>query len=313
MILLPFFFMYIFPLFFLALPVLRTTPIFATVLLCLGIILWMIMNYQILGFIRKPGQLARRHRQASQGGKRVLAEIIASRHMGMVGGLPQKELLLSFPNLVGQVIRSKMSVLDSKAHLNRFEPGNQVPIKLNRTGFEPPFTLEGADYVRSSRPWAWFWLLFNTIYMIGFFLLSYYLQSDGFGWRFLNPFSPWLWAPIIGIVLLKLLGGSFNQDIIEPSFGLSTARSSKDVGELLLYGVNAPGELIDYAQTGTYINEQPQIRFKLQYLDQAGTIATTSFQSVIPLTQLHKLSPGEVEVLYLPGRSDILMVDFLND
>lgn len=313
MIFLPLFFMYIFPLFFLGIPPIRTSPIFATVLLFLGFLLWMIQTYMISDFITRPVKLARNHEKVQVTGKSVQAEILDYQDEGMAQGYPSKKLLVSFPNLVGNKVKTYISVLDSKEHEKRFELGKKVNLKLNQSGFEPPFTIEGAEYEIESRPWAWGWIIFNLLYMIGFFLLSYYLQSDGYGWRFLNPFSPWIWAPIIGIIILRTIMKIFgSQDIIDEHHELTSLKSDNSFGELLLYGKTSEGEILNFSQTGTYINEQPQIRFTLRFYDELGNIENKSFKKVVSLTELHKLKKGEVEVLYLPRNTDIFMVDFLN-
>lgn len=78
------FFMYIFPAFFLGVPVIRTTPIFATILLVLGIILWSIHTYKISKFISLPNKLARKHLRVQENGKPVQAKILASADSGFL-------------------------------------------------------------------------------------------------------------------------------------------------------------------------------------------------------------------------------------
>ncbi|PKY88271.1 hypothetical protein CYJ57_05730 [Falseniella ignava] len=303
------FFMYIFPIFFLAVPVVRTTPIVATVLLVIGVILWLVQTYMISKFITGPKKQAKQHKKVQQNGKAVQAEIIAWEHDGLIEGDPSKKILLTFTNLAGSQVKTYLHLVDTKEHEKRFEPGKEITIKLNQKGFEPPFTVGKGEYATSPRPWIWLWLIFNILYMIGFFLASYYFQSDGYGWRFLNPFSSWLWAPVFGIFiinfLLKTLG---SQDIISKFYQLTSVRSDKDFGELLLYGKTTQGEIINYSQTGTYINEQPQVRFDVHFLNDRGDLISKKFKQIIPLTDLHQLKKGEAEVIYLPRDTDIFMV-----
>ncbi|MGX7139919.1 hypothetical protein ACWOBX_00340 [Facklamia languida] len=304
------FFMYIFPIFFLSLPVVRTTPIVATVLLVIGVILWLAQTYMISKFITIPKKLAKQHKRVQRSGKAVQAEVLAWEHDGLIDDDPSKKLLLSFTNLVGSQVKTYMHLVDTKEHEKRFEPGKEITIKLNQKGFEPPFTVGEGEYETSPRPWIWFWLIFNLLYMVGFFLISYYFQSDGFGWRFLNPFSPWLWAPIVGIFSISVLLNSFgSQDIITEFYQLKSLHSVKDFGELLLYGKTTQGEIVNYSQTGTYINEQPQVRIGVHFLNEQGDLISKKFKQIIPLTDLHQLKKGEVEVLYLPRDSDIFMVN----
>lgn len=301
--------MYIFPIFFLTIPVIRTTPYVATALLVLGVILWLVQTYMISKFITIPRKQAKRHRRVQRSGKAVQAEVLASDHDGLIDDEPSKKILLSFTNLVGSQVKTYIHLVDTKEHEKRFDPGKEITIKLNQNGFEPPFTVGKGEYETSPRPWIWLWLIFNLFYMVGFFFISYYLQSDGFGWRFLNPFSPWLWAPVLGIFnidfLLKIFG---SQDIITEFYPLQSFRSNKDFGELLLYGKTTQGEIVNFSQTGTYINEQPQVRFDVHFLDELGDLLNKRFKQTIPLTALHELKKGEAEVIYLPRDTDIFMV-----
>ena len=303
------FFMYIFPLFFLSLPVVRTTPYVATALLVIGLILWLVQTYMISKFITEPKKQAKQHKKVQQTGKAIQAQVLAWEYDGLIEDDPSKKILLRFTNLVGSQVKTYMHLVDTKEHEKRFEPGKEITIKLNKSGFEPPFTVGKGEYETPPRPWIWLWLIFNILYMIGFFLASYYIQSDGYGWRFLNPFSPWLWEPIYGIFILNfLLKTSHSQDIITEFYQLKSFRSEKEFGELLLYGKITQGEIINYSQTGTYINEQPQVRFDVHFLNDQGDILNKSFKQIIPLTDLHELKKGEAEIIYLPRDTDIFMV-----
>ncbi|OFK61624.1 hypothetical protein HMPREF2811_02865 [Globicatella sp. HMSC072A10] len=303
------FFMYIFPIFFLTIPVIRTTPYAATALLVLGVILWLVQTYMISKFITIPRKQARQHKRVQRSGKAVQAEVLASEHDGLIDDEPSKKILLSFTNLVGSQVKTYIQLVDTKEHEKRFDPGKEITIKLNQNSFEPPFTAGKGEYETPPRPWIWFWLIFNLLYMVGFFLVSYYLQSDGFGWRFLNPFSPWLWAPVLGIFIINFLLKTFgSQDIITTFYPLQSFRSNKNFGELLLYGKTTQGEIVNFSQTGTYINEQPQVRFDVHFLNDKGDLLNKRFKQIIPLTDLHELKKGEAEVIYLPRDTDIFMV-----
>lgn len=308
------FFMYIFPVIFLGVPVIRTSPIFATILLVLGIILWSIQTYKISKFISLPNKLAKKHLRVQENGKPVQAKILASEDSGFLEGDTEKKLLVSFPNLAGNQVKTYISLVDSKVHERRFEPGKDLDLRLNQNGFDPPLTHGGGQYQTIVRPWAWIWLVFNILYMIGFFLLSYYLQSDGYGWRFLNPFSPWLWAPLSGISTLGHFQGALvDEDIVEASYQFKSFKSRKDFGELLLYGQTTQGEIMTYGQTGLYINEQPQIRFNLKFTNAQGVQVVKTFKTIVLLTDLGHLKLGKVEVLYLPRRDDIFMAQYLDE
>ncbi|WP_297377613.1 hypothetical protein [uncultured Helcococcus sp.] len=307
------FFMYVFPIPFIGIPTIRTTPIIATILLVVGIILWSIQSYLISKFITNPKKMAKKHQRVRDTGKITQAEILDSQNIGIQDGYPLKNLLIRFTNLAANPVKAIIQLIDSKEHEKRFEPGKTIDLKLNQRGSDPAFTFGEGEFITESRPWAWAWLIFNIVYMIVFFLVTYYFKNEGYGWRFLNPFTSWLWAPIAGISILKyLLKSGIEQDIISQYHEISSSNSKKDIGELLLYGRSTEGEIVSYGQTGLYVNEQPQLRFNMKFIDDIGNTVNKSFKKVIPLTKLHELKLGKVEVLYLPRNTDIFMISFVD-
>lgn len=314
MLVLILFFMYVFPIFFISVPSIRTTPIIATILLVVGIVFWSIQSYLISKFITNPKKMARNHQRVRDTGKLTQAEILDSQNIGSQDGYPLKNLLIIFTNLAGSQIKANIQLVDSKEYEKRFEAGKTVELKLNQTGSDPAFTFGEGEYITKSRPWAWVWLFFNIIYMIVLFLVTYYFQNDGYGWRFLNPFTSWLWAPLTGIYILKsILPSTVEQDIISQYHEISSSNSKKDFGELLLHGKTTEGKILSYAQTGVYINEQPQLRFKISFMDDSGNTLTKEIKIVVSLTEMHQVKLGLVEVLYLPSNTDIFMIKFLEE
>lgn len=311
-ILLPLFFMYVFPLFFIDLPAMRTTPIFATVLLALGLIFWLIETFMISKFIIGPKKMAEKHRKVQESGKAIEADILASDNQGYLKEGREKKILVEFPNLVGNRVKSYISLLDSKEYEKRFEPGKKIKLRLNQEGYEPAFAFGEGEYGTFRRPWARAWVVFNLIYMVGFFLISYKIQSGGYGWRFLNPTSPWLWAPLEGTIVIgfiqKLLG---NQDIVEEYYEIKSFKNEKEYAELLLYGQKSQGEIINFTQTGLYINEQPQIQFKIKFATNKEGLVTKNFKQIIPLTDLHNLKKGPVDLIYLERNPGVFMGEYI--
>ncbi len=64
--------------------------------------------------------------------------------------------------------------------------------------------------------------------------------------------------------------------------------------------------------TGLYINEQPQIQFKVQFSDINGVLLNKSFKGIVALTDLQRLIKGQVEILYLPRDTDIFVIKFID-
>lgn len=83
--------MYVFPLFFLVVPVVRTTPIVATVLLVIGAILWLAQTYAISKFITIPRKQAKQHKRVQGSGKTVQAEVLDWDYDGMIEDEPSKK------------------------------------------------------------------------------------------------------------------------------------------------------------------------------------------------------------------------------
>ncbi len=319
LLLIPFYFMYVFPLFFLRVAsTISSTPTVATVLLVVGTILWMLQSLLIASFIMKPRKHVKKLRNIQNKGKLVEAKVLSCEKAGEDEGMPKLELLLSFINLAGSPTKVKLTVVDSKPHENRYEPGNYIDLRLNQNGFEPALALATGRYKAKKREWVWFWLIFNIAYAVGLFLISYKLHSGGNGWLFLHPASPWVFAPITGVVFLAIAAfispaSKDADEIIRPGYALSSMHSIVDFGELLLYGHAAPGEILNYAQTSVWQGPDPQIRFDISIKQKYGDPELRSSLFGVQVADLHKLRTGEVEVLYLPNKKNAIMLDYASD
>ena len=303
------FFMYIFPIFFLGIPVLRMTPIVATIFLILGIIFWTMNGLKIRSFIMEPKKTEEKLRELQERGQPVRAKVLESKNMGLVDGYPMKKITIEFTNLGGNPVKTSLEAIDSKPHEERFVPGKYIDLKLNRTAFEPALTISGSEYEINIKPIVRFWPILHFVYAFGFFLVAYYFQNDGYGWRFLNPFHPWIWSPIVTMVMLKTFSGFFSADGISHDSDLQSEKAMKGIGELLLYGKLVQGEIVNYRQTGLYINEQPQILFNVLF-EANGQLVNQNFKQVVNFIDLANLKKGEVEVLYLPSNPDIFTINF---
>jgi hypothetical protein len=74
------------------------------------------------------------------------------------------------------------------------------------------------------------------------------------------------------------------------------------------------GTIEGVSQTGTYINEQPQVRIDLSVETAAGTTFPSHAKLVVPLTDLAALRPGVViPVRYLPDRLERVEIDLSAD
>jgi hypothetical protein len=74
------------------------------------------------------------------------------------------------------------------------------------------------------------------------------------------------------------------------------------------------GTVKGISQTGTYINEQPQVKIDLDVETLDGKTFQSQAKLVVPLTELSLLRPGVVlPVRYLPDRTDRVEIDSSND
>lgn len=313
LLLLPPFFMYVFPLFFMWEGPPRTQPYVATFFLVLGAILWLVQTLMISSIARGPKRLKKSHQKVQDHGKDVRAKIQSYRNLGDQGGYPEMELSVTFENLAGNEIDTLVTVIDSKPHEKRYEPGKDIGLKLNQKGFQPAFTIAGAQYETHGRPWAWLWMVFNLAYAIGLFVFTYQRFSQGYGWRFMSPFIPWFWAPIQGIIMIAFfmkLMDPFQDLTIQTDYDFKSRKTKGNIGELILYGRKTKGEIVDFSRTGTYINEQPEIRFDVLYKNEYGDLVETSFKQVIDMIEIHKLKKDSIDLIYLPGKKDMIMAKY---
>ncbi|MCI5775599.1 MAG: hypothetical protein MR008_03880 [Aerococcus sp.] len=298
--------MYIFPLFFILVPPIGTRPVFKVAAILIGFTFWMVQTYLISKFITVPRKMEEAHQRVRESGQRVQAEILAAGDVWVSDDYPSKRLLVQFQNLSGNAVKAYVTFTDTQVEAKRFAVGNALDLKLNTSGSAPAFTIDGATYERTASRWPWVWLIFNIIYMVVFFIGLYIMQR--YVWK-LSLTSPWMWAPILGTIMLLLeLKTIGNPHLNDSYYSAGTAVSAASFGELLLHGTTTEGQVINFAQTGTYINQQPEISFSVMYTDASGHEISRRFKQVIPLTELYALKKGEADVIYLPNNTNQLMI-----
>lgn len=65
-------------------------------------------------------------------------------------------------------------------------------------------------------------------------------------------------------------------------------------------GIRTKARLIKVSQTGTYINEQPMMRFELEYTDAKHHVHKNSLKKVVGLLELDITKQELIEIFYLP-------------
>lgn len=272
----------------------RSAPWLAVLLLALSLALWLVLllaflHYLLLG----PPRALHRVRSILANGEPRTTLIKQAEQTGVhVRGFAQWKLQLAFQNLSGTPISEQMLVVDSKPQLQRFVVGNHLDARLSRTPGEfPNVVLDGAH---PELDVASLWRRgigggIAIVVVASAYVFTYRLQSEGLGWTFLSFGHPLLVCPLVlcGYALgLRLLGRLLHAD----------AR-----GDALKYrGIGVEARVLKVRQTGTYLNEQPQVEFQLEYTDREGAVRQASVRRFIPLIELANIPREQVTLLYDP-------------
>ncbi|MGG5507307.1 MULTISPECIES: hypothetical protein [unclassified Myroides] len=268
-------------------------PTEALVYLGLSIALWGVVFAVLLYLIFKYTIQSKRNiAQINQTGKRLEARIVqASRSMVFKHKEVLKSLVLALPNLEGESIRHTLEVRDARPEERRFEEGKRLHLRVDPTFTQQPYVVvEGAKgYVN-----AWFfvaWLLFLTG-IIYYYSYSYQVESQGYGWRFLTLSHPLvssagfliLFTGIIYVIVKFLFFRKMN-------IGTSTLA-------LKFRGKRANGTVVQVRQTGTYINEQPEVRFDVEYMDNTGVLHQVVLKKIVSLLDVGNVKNQTTCVLF---------------
>ncbi|MCC9073171.1 hypothetical protein LNQ49_16465 [Flavobacterium sp. F-65] len=217
------------------------------------------------------------------------------------------ELELSFKNLANTEITHKTTIIDGKPHERRFEAGKKISLILNRDMKQPPYFIIATTTATINllnlalRILGWLLLL---VIVIGYYFYSYQTESYGMGWRFMSFGHPLIVCPAVLLfyrflarfIFHKLTGINDNSPLIK------------------FKGIKTMAKLVKASQTGTYINEQPMIRFDVEYTDNRHHVHRGSLKKVIGLLELDITKQEQIEIFYLPENpSQIAFASDLNN
>lgn len=203
------------------------------------------------------------------------------------------ELELSFKNLADTEITSKTVITDAKPHQRRFEAGKKLSLILDRDAKEAPHfiianTEVGLNIVRIAFI-VLGWLVFVAA-IIGYYIYAYRTESYGMGWRFISFGHPLIVCPMVLLFFRYLLKFIYSK--------LSGLNGSSSM--IKFKGIKTWAKLIKVSQTGTYINDQPEILFQLEYTDSKHHVHRNSLKKVIRLLELDITKQEKIEIFYLP-------------
>lgn len=304
------FFIYVFPPIFSYLGHWGGSPWLGTAGLALGLLGWLSFCLSILrNYIFKPSRLLRQLRANEKSGHavqaRVLSKSLLSRNRD---GSEVLELRIVFRNLANTEIESKMTLTDSRPEEDRFAKDRLIKLRLNTDLSALPYQLEGASY-RRKFIFPILWVLFNLLFAVTYFLISYRLYSKGMGWRFMVPWYPWVWQPYLGILLGKGVTAFGKRGMSIELEGLTKVSDMRQGNALHLYGILGEAEITAARQSGVFINEQPEISYSINFRDRRGQTHYHQFKKITSLLDLHRFSVGEMRpVLYLPDDPDVFII-----
>lgn len=202
------------------------------------------------------------------------------------------ELDLSFRNLADSDITQKTIITDIKPHERRFEAGKKISLILDRDMKEPPYFVIATTKASIDRISLFLrvfvWLMLLAIVM-GYYFYAYQTESYGMGWRFMCIGHPLVVCPAI-----LLFYRYFLKFILSKFTGVSS-----DSMLIKFKGVKTGAKLLKASQTETYINEQPMIRFDLEFIDKRHQVHKASLKKVVGLLELDLSKQERIEIFYL--------------
>jgi len=285
------FFVFIFPLFFSYSGSFMSSPIVSTIALGVGLIGWLIfISWTYAQTIARPRKLRRNIIALVDEGRltrgKILDKILLKKQKD---GSQVLEIVVEFQNLSNTLVKNVFEFTDSRPHERRFEVGNNINLRLSTTQQSPGIVM--AD-IQTKFSWK-FGLIatsFVVLYMVGTFIVHYRIFSEGNGWRFISFWHPWVMTPYMGLFFFNMT------KMIGRFFGGKHAHDE----DLLLYGKKATAIVQRAEQTGTYINEQPQMKYILKFTDDKGVEHVVTLKRIVLLTDLHRANTGTQNILYLP-------------
>nr|WP_295869324.1 hypothetical protein [uncultured Chitinophaga sp.] len=287
-----------------------TNPYLALTWLALSVILWIILLQRwFRNWILLPFKMKRNIDYLLREGERREARVVESKDgKQLKHDMITKGMTVSLRNFVGTPITEKLELVDTKPGEMRYEKGRVIYLMIDKTLKLRPYLMVDtaqAD-VKAGRMLLTVLLWLGIVAAIaGYYYFSYHLENDGYGWRFMKFYHPLVLCPVILLVtrfglgaLLKLFGGGNPDTLLRIKY----------------YGIQTMAEVVSASQTGTYINEQPQVKFELRYKDEYGKTYNTELKKIVSLIDLGMTRQETVSVFYLKDKpSEVAFADDLDD
>lgn len=224
-------------------------------------------------------------------GQRIPAEIVRSKLLKSTKKEWEKrELLLTLKNLKGEDINHKLQILDSKPWQKRYEKGNRVYFRINpELKSSPALVLEG---IQPKIQYIFFvvWFLF-LLGVIGYYLYVYQWEGNHDNWNFMGPWHPILISAycVLGFTLLFYL--FFARFVL----GIPNRKQI----QLKFKGRKTLAQIVNIAETGTRINNQPLVKFELEFTDHLGRLRHAEIRKVVSVVNLAAANQSYKTLFYL--------------
>ena len=283
-----------------------TKPWWAMMLLILSVVLWSVVLIKLYKqWVAYPIKAKSTIESLLRDGSIKNAEILSVRKVkSRKEDMNELELRTRMLNFSGTPILVDLHISDSQPYQRRYEIGKSLRLRIDKDLKGYPYLVPEGSHVTLEtgrlmwRVVAW---LFVFALIIGYYIFSYQLENKGTGWRFLA-----FWHPLI-ICPLSLLFFFFGiMGFIGKVSGLP-----KDTLRVKFHGKKAMATIIRAEQTGTYINEQPQVRFELEYLDAKGQTHQVSLKKIVNLLDVGITREKTIPIFYL--EDDPQQVAFASD
>lgn len=202
-------------------------------------------------------------------------------------GVSKYKLVLELQNFVGTTIQEVMYLNDSTPELHSFDKGKTIKLRIDRSLKNVPYIqLDGAHYngpnarglILSSLIW-----LIAAVIIAGYYIYSYQHQNNGTGWRFLEWDHPLIISQAILLGFTFLKGGRLTKNQLQHKY----------------YGYETQAQVISASQNGVYINNQPQVRFDLQYTDKNNRLNNVSITKTLGVLDMGLAQQKTMDIFYL--------------
>lgn len=284
----------------------QSSPWTAVTYLAIGTVAWLgFIVWYYRRFVRPLNQESKNVALILREGVPVRARVEKKRILKEMPDYQVLELELNVKNLAGTQVRLSYELHDTTPEQKRYEVGKLIAMRLDPQLRSPAIVPENAQVEKNTRKARSYYYGFMTLvlFCIGYLVFSYWLQSNGNGWRFLHFWHPWVTIPFWGL----LFGWLMLEVFVGKLLG-SLGGGSKGERELIFKGKAAHATVISAEQTGTYINEQPQIRFEMEFTDDRGQRHRASFKKIVSLMDLHNVGQKYRVILYLPDNPQKIML-----